>query len=203
MSRHPRQPEDTDGEAGFLTRWSRRKDQAKSKPSPQPEEKAQPEADNRNDKEPVKGDEDMPPVESIDENSDVSDFFSPGVSESLRKAALKKFFHSPAFNIVDGLDDYDDDFTTFQALGDIVTADMRHQMEVEKERAKEREQGKAEAQLPEELQEESSDSIADDGQDETVRPNEAEGEHDDLTRSDVNGGVDDSDDTEGEEKSTG
>ena len=81
-------------------------------------------------------DEDMPALESLDENSDYSGFLSSGVSESLRRRALRKLFSSAVFNIPDGLDDYDDDFTTFEALGDIVTSDMKHQAEAEAERAK-------------------------------------------------------------------
>ena len=137
MSRHPRQPGDTDKEEGFLTRWSRRK--ARTEPSEsEPTEPLPSDTDSQTTQEPIKRDEDMPPLETIDEDSDVSEFFSPGVSETLRKAALRKLFHSPAFNIVDGLDDYDDDFTTFKALGDIITADMRHQMELEEERERAR-----------------------------------------------------------------
>ena len=90
-------------------------------------------------------DEDMPAVDSIDENTDMSGFLSPKVSEAVKKAALKKFFHSPIFNIVDGLDDYDDDFRNFEALGDIITSDMRGQMEREAERAKQRLADKGEA----------------------------------------------------------
>lgn len=189
MSRHPRRPEDTKGEEGFVSRWSRRKGQAKSDQSPPAQEQVRPEAsDDLNQKEPVKRDEDMPPVDGIDEKSDVSDFFSPGVSESLRKAALRKFFHSPAFNIVDGLDDYDDDFTTFKTLGDIVTADMRHRMEVEKEREKE----KAEPQLADEGQEGSDESVADDERDEAGGDDET-GVDRDVVRSQV--GDDDTDDS--------
>lgn len=81
-------------------------------------------------------DEDMPSLESLDENSDYSGFLSSGVSEELRRRALRKLFSSAVFNIPDGLDDYDDDFTSFAALGDIVTADMRHQAEMEAERAR-------------------------------------------------------------------
>ena len=81
-------------------------------------------------------DEDMPPLASLDENSDYSGFLSPGVSEALRRRALRKLFSSAVFNVPDGLDDYDDDFTSFAALGDIVTADMKHQAEMEAERAK-------------------------------------------------------------------
>ena len=81
-------------------------------------------------------DEDMPPLDSLDEGSDYSGFLSPGVSEGLRRRALRKLFTSAVFNVPDGLDDYDDDFTSFQALGDIVTSDMKHQAEMEAERAK-------------------------------------------------------------------
>jgi hypothetical protein len=63
-------------------------------------------------------------------------FFSPKVSQAVKKAALRKFFHNPAFNVVDGLDDYDDDFRSFAALGDIVTSDMRGQMDREAERVR-------------------------------------------------------------------
>lgn len=139
MSRHPRQPGATDKEERFLTRWSRRKQQSNKEETVEPENEAAADAEDQAATAPVKRDEDMPAIESIDENSDVSDFFSPGVSEALRKVALRKFFHSPAFNVVDGLDDYDDDFKTFQALGDIVTADMRHQQELEQQRKEERE----------------------------------------------------------------
>ena len=81
-------------------------------------------------------DEDMPPLDSLEEGSDYSGFLSPGVSEGLRRRALRKLFTSAVFNVPDGLDDYDDDFTSFQALGDIVTSDMKHQAEMEAERAK-------------------------------------------------------------------
>ena len=192
MSRHPPRPEDTNAEEGFVSRWSRRKGQAKPDQSPPAQEQVQPDTnDDLSEQEPVKRDEDMPPVDSIDDNSDVSDFFSPGVSESLRKAALRKFFHSPAFNIVDGLDDYDDDFTNFKALGDIVTADMRHRMEVEKERERE----KAESQLVDEGQEEPVESIAADELDEAEADDETG-----VTRSEVDGDADDSDEGEDGEK---
>jgi hypothetical protein len=85
---------------------------------------------------PEPGDEDMPPLDSIDEHTDMRGFFSSKVSQAVKKAALRKFFHSPAFNIVDGLDDYDDDFRNFETLGDIITSDMRSQMDREAEAAR-------------------------------------------------------------------
>ncbi len=74
-------------------------------------------------------DSDMPPLESLGPDSDYSGFLSRGVSEALRKKALARLFRSPAYNVVDGLDDYAEDFTKFAPLGDLVTADMRHQLE--------------------------------------------------------------------------
>jgi hypothetical protein len=130
MSRHPRRQDGTDPEAGALARWSERKARAREAGiQHSAEDISGVGSDRGDDDQPSKRDEDMPPVDALDENSDVSDFFSPEVSEKLRKAALRKFFHSPGFNIVDGLDDYDDDFTSFPALGDIVTAEMRHRMQ--------------------------------------------------------------------------
>jgi hypothetical protein len=90
--------------------------------------------------EPVLSDADMEPVETLTENSDFSKFMSPGVSDKLRNLALRKMFQAPSFNIRDGLDEYDEDYTSFEKLGDIVTADMRHQMEMEAKRKLEAEE---------------------------------------------------------------
>ncbi len=62
---------------------------------------------------------------------------SPEVSEKLRKVALRKLFHGAAFNVRDGLCEYDEDYTSFEPLGDIVTADMRHQQEMLERKARE------------------------------------------------------------------
>jgi len=67
----------------------------------------------------------MPPVETLDDNSDYSGFLSPGVSEELRKLALRKLFHSPLINVRDGLDDYDDDYRNFETLGKLLVDELR------------------------------------------------------------------------------
>ena len=82
-------------------------------------------------------DADMPALETLGEDSDYSGFLSPEVSEALRKKALRKMFHLATYNITDGLDDYDEDFTIYEPLGDMITADMRHQTELQAERARE------------------------------------------------------------------
>ena len=74
-------------------------------------------------------DEDLPDLSELGEDSDYSMFMAKGVSRDKRQAALRQLFRSPKFNVTDGLDDYCEDFTKFEPLGDIVTADMRHHAE--------------------------------------------------------------------------
>lgn len=137
--------ESGDGEP-FLNRWARRKsvartggdaDTAADESPMEGQEITDAAAAGEDSQAPELTDEDMPILDSIDENTDMSGFFSPKVTRAVKKAALRKFFHSPVFNIVDGLDDYDEDFRNFEALGDIVTSDMRGMMEREAERARE------------------------------------------------------------------
>ncbi|MBT4395968.1 MAG: DUF3306 domain-containing protein [Acidiferrobacteraceae bacterium] len=126
----------------FLSRWSRRKalqqeetdqltisegaGQEDELPVVSEEEEA-----------PALTDDDMPPLETLGEDDSYSGFLSPEVSEKLRKVALRQLFHGAGFNIRDGLDDYDEDFTIFKPLGDIITADMRHREEMLERKAKE------------------------------------------------------------------
>jgi hypothetical protein len=118
----------------FFHRWSRRKHETQALLSPDTAEL--PESDMNAAILPT--DTDMPPLDTLTDDSDYSGFLSPRVSEALRQQALRKLFRSPGFNIRDGLDDYDDDFTTFAELGDIVTSDMKHQLEKEAQRIQQR-----------------------------------------------------------------
>lgn len=139
-------PASTEAEP-FLARWARRKEsvrQAEQEELPSPdalspaEEQALAPLDDgaaeSTEPERVLTDEDMPDIESLTPDSDVSGFFSPGVSEALRKKALRKLFHTSRFNVKDGLDDYDDDYTLLQPLGDTVPWDMKRQQERLEER---------------------------------------------------------------------
>lgn len=159
-----------DTESSFLQRWSKRKTEVKAgqgTPAEQegPEQDAserelktsdeQPQADTEADTETVTEekaeltDADMPPLDSIDQSTDISQFFSPKVSAELRRLALRKMFHLPAYNIRDGLNDYDDDYTRFEPLGDIVTSDMKHMQEVEKLRRQQQQQSVNEQSMSE------------------------------------------------------
>ena len=53
----------------------------------------------------------LPPLEKLTIDSDFSGFFHPQVDEGLRRAALKKLFSDPHFNVMDGLDVYVDDYS--------------------------------------------------------------------------------------------
>lgn len=120
----------------LIHRWSKQKSQKTRDDDENRPEKTHPESSEalsdvdadtpagqvgEEEKEPVE----LPPIDSLDADSDYSMFMSPEVDEGIKKLALRKLFKSPIFNVVDGLNDYDDDFTTFEALGDIVTSDMK------------------------------------------------------------------------------
>lgn len=113
----------------FLVRWSRRK-------SAQPEEAAPSAPDTTKAPEPVAHPETppLPPLESLDASSDYSGFLSPEVDDELQRLALRKLFGTAGFHVRDGLDDYDEDYRSFESLGDIVTAEMRHRVEHELQR---------------------------------------------------------------------
>ena len=119
-------PSEARGSETLLGRWARRKHQASRDPgNGNPDEEAAPpgEAEGRapalrEPDTPPPGDADMPPLDSLGPESDYSGFMSPGVSDELRRLALRKLFRSPLYNITDGLDDYDDDFRSFAVLSE-------------------------------------------------------------------------------------
>lgn len=78
-------------------------------------------------------DADMPDIETLDEESNFSGFLSEKVSEKLRRKALQKLFHLPEFNIRDGLNEYDEDYSTFIPMGDTVTYQMKQFIERQKQ----------------------------------------------------------------------
>ncbi len=117
-------PASGEREHSFLRRWSRRKSQVQAR---DPDRTAQDadvaaagEAESARVEDPraQPTDADMPPVESLGEGSDYRGFLSSRVSASLRRAALRKLFQSPRFNVRDGLDDYDGDYTRYTPLHD-------------------------------------------------------------------------------------
>ena len=125
---------------GFASRWSRRKQQVANEAAVEDLPEVVGEvvvdeailAEQRLEKLNELTDDDMPDVDTLGEGSDFSGFMSSGVSETLRKMALQKLFHGKSYNVRDGLDEYDGDYTKFAKLDpSVITCDMKHMLEVE------------------------------------------------------------------------
>ncbi len=91
-------------EEDFLQRWSRLKLKSRQESATAPSPQGQSEA-------PV-----LPALDSLTPDSDFRPFFHPKVDETLRRAALKKLFADPRFNVMDGLDVYIDDYSNGEPL---------------------------------------------------------------------------------------
>ena len=114
-------------EPEFLRRWSRRKQAARKpgQPDPAPAEEAQdPSAngdvaaakgetpDDADSPNPDPGALDLPDIDSLDAESDFTPFLKDGVPKELKNRALRKLWRvNPVFGQLDGLNDYDGDFT--------------------------------------------------------------------------------------------
>ncbi len=147
---------------GFASRWSRRKQEVANEAAVEElpetiegsgetvavEVDEETLAEQRLEKLNALTDEDMPDIETLNEDSDFSGFMSTGVSETLRKMALQKLFHGKSYNVRDGLDEYDGDYTSFEKLDpSVITCDMKHLLEVEAEKLRLAEEEKAKEEL--------------------------------------------------------
>jgi len=114
----------SEGDEHFLSRWSRRKREAKQSPVD-----ASPAAAPRDELthpavppralpvEPPPGDsgppqpQPLPSLESLTPESDFAPFMQAEVDPGVRRQALKTLFQDPQFNVMDGLDVYIDDYS--------------------------------------------------------------------------------------------
>jgi hypothetical protein len=58
--------------------------------------------------------------------SEYEDFLHPEVDETLRRNALKKLFHDPHFNAMDGLDVYIDDYSKPDPIPEAMLRTLEH-----------------------------------------------------------------------------
>jgi hypothetical protein len=108
-------PAGADQEA-FFSRWSRLKEETRQAPPERiPDQTADPKA-------PAP---ELPPLEKLTFESDYSAFFHPKVDEDVRRAALKKLFSDPRFNVMDGLDVYIDDYSKTEPIPPAMLAGLR------------------------------------------------------------------------------
>ena len=105
----------------FLDRWSRRKAEARQETLPTAREQ------DTAAKAPAP---ELPPVEKLDFDSDYRAFFHPKVSEDTRRAALKKLFSDPRFNVMDKLDVYVDDYSKTEPIPPAMMAGLRQAQKI-------------------------------------------------------------------------
>jgi len=97
---------------GFFSRWSRQKIDARATPVAAPVEEALPAPVIV--PEPVAPAEPAPTLDDVAQlapGDDVARFVRAGVEPDVQRAALKKLFADPHFNVMDGLDVYIDDYS--------------------------------------------------------------------------------------------
>jgi hypothetical protein len=68
----------------------------------------------------------LPSLDSLTFDSDFRAFLGPKVEEGTRRAALRKLFSDPRFNVMDGLDVYIDDYTKFEPVTPELLKQMAH-----------------------------------------------------------------------------
>ena len=116
----------------FLTRWSRRKHEAKELPAAGEKEK-QAEA-------PA-----LPPVETLTPESDFTGFMHPKVEDTLRRVALKKLFSDPQFNVPDPFEPFSGDWTAGEAIPDEMLATLNQARTLLFDKKEEKEAGPTQA----------------------------------------------------------
>jgi hypothetical protein len=113
---------------GFARRWSRRKERARELKRQEPPSEAPPpeaaksetpaetpaesETETPAESEAVAGQPGLPEIESLGRDDDFTVFLGEGVPEALRRRALRHLWRlDPVLANLDGLNDYDEDFT--------------------------------------------------------------------------------------------
>jgi hypothetical protein len=99
----------------FLARWSRLKRAGEPLPAPLAKS-ATPAAPSRP----------LPDPASLTFDDDFSQFLGAEVAEGVKRVALRKLFHSPAFNVMDGLDVYIDDYSLPDPLDEAMLKALNH-----------------------------------------------------------------------------
>ncbi len=110
-------------EESFARRWSRRKIEEREEITDPPDDERTEVTLTPNPAPPEEEPPDLPPIESLTAESDFTPFLRDKVPEALRKAALRKLWRSdPVLANLDGLNDYDEDFTGGSLGGIVATA---------------------------------------------------------------------------------
>ena len=121
----------------FLRRWSRLKhERAAEKPAEKPELEDKPIETKA-----------LPPVENLTPESDFTDYMQPKVEDALRRAALKKLFVDPHFNVPDPFEPFSGDWRVAESISPDLLATLNQAKVLNFDK-------KEEEQKPEEKQDE-------------------------------------------------
>jgi len=134
----------------FLSRWSRLKNE--SKDLPQKTEEA-----------PVPI---LPPLDKLTPESDFTGFMHPKVEDALRRAALKKLFSDPHFNVPDPFEPYSGDWTVGEPISEEMLATLNQARTLLFDKEEKKEQAKDESKPADDgatVAEQKSESKDDDG----------------------------------------
>ncbi|WP_114764427.1 DUF3306 domain-containing protein [Vibrio rhodolitus] len=162
----------------FISRWSKRKLDEKAKELLSTEEtqvavKANENSDEINAELSTPIDESQPAIAASEtetgamaandadkpEEMSIANLLVSEAEQSVKKAALRKLFLSEEFNVRDGLDDYDEDYSNLKTLSQSVAETLRDWVKEQPEEASEKEQAIAAA--PEAEDAEVTDSATD------------------------------------------
>jgi hypothetical protein len=146
----------------FLRRWSRLKhenERAAEKPAEKPVENKEADAP------PAP----LPPVDKLTPESDFTGFMQPKVEDNLRRAALKKLFSDPHFNIPDPFEPYSRDWNIADPIppemlatlnqAKVLLFDKQHEPKKEQAEAQEKLEDKVEEKLEDKLEEKLEEKV--------------------------------------------
>ncbi len=119
-------------DAGFLSRWSKRKISGAEEESKPDSALAQapnletPEQEQQSD------------AESVEKNEQVEQplWQQQDADPLVKKQALKDLFKQSEFGTLDGLNEYDEDYTSFPSLGNVVTREMKRMLKLAEEKTR-------------------------------------------------------------------
>lgn len=119
-----------------LERWSRRKRGLDAEPTSHAAAETTPAAPPPDESAPVDEpaahdadaplDDTLPDPESLPPGSDFSRYLQEGVSQVLRRRALRRLWQAEHYQVRDGLDDYDGDYSQLEPMAREVAEQLRH-----------------------------------------------------------------------------
>jgi len=134
----------------FLSRWSRLKNESKDLPQKTEEAPA-----------PI-----LPPLDKLTPESDFTGFMHPKVEDALRRAALKKLFSDPHFNVPDPFEAYSGDWTVGEPISEEMLATLNQARTLLFDKEEKKEQATDESKAADDgaaVAEQKSESKDDDG----------------------------------------